>query len=137
MGQRGLIGRYRGPMLPANAGAIASARRGGLKPAKPVIVSYVGQTCWDGEHVHCESGQRYDWAWSEGLQIVIATAPGIDTRDAIFGTFWPLHFMACGYPTLIDVECQKVAHIVALIPKPTLWPVRDVSGYFPKESACN
>lgn len=115
--------------FPRGAGEIARARKSGFRPAQPVIVTYVGDTEWDGVHVHCESGQRYDWAWSEELPLVIAMRPGVDAMDAIRGCFWPCN--AHQFLTLIDVDRKLVSYVVGLLPKPKLWPEPDVTRYWP------
>lgn len=118
--------------LPPGAWPIANVRAQGYRPAKPVIVTFVGETPWDGEHVHCESGKSYDWAWSEDLPLMIVMAPGIDISDALRGCFWPTTMSLL---TLVDIENERVSHVLDLIPKPKLWHLADVSEYFPKEFA--
>lgn len=119
--------------MPDEAWRIASVRKQGYRPAGSVIVSYVGETDWQGQHVHCISGKHYDWAWSRDLSIVIAMVPGCDISDALRGCFWPL---APEFLTLIDVENQRVSHVIDLLPKPRLWHLADVSAYFPETAPC-
>lgn len=116
MGRRSL-----NPPLPPGAGEIVRARLEGMKPALPVIVSFVGLTQWDGQHVFPKPGQAYDWGWTEGLQVAIVTAEGLDPTDAIRGCFWPEYAHKAGYPTLIDVELEAVSHVVATLPRIQLW----------------
>jgi hypothetical protein len=137
MGQRGLnLDKPLGLPLAYGAHRVAQARREGMRPADPIIVSYVGPTPWQGVHVLCESGKAYDWAWSEDLTVAIVMAPGIDAMGAIRGCFWPCK--ADAYLTLIDIEKHLVSYVVAMHPKPKLWHLKDVSEYFPQEPvACN
>lgn len=130
MGQRGLT-----PDLPIGAGEIVRARLAGMKPALPVIVSFVGMTPWEGQHVFAKPGKAYDWGWTEGLQVAIVTAEGLDPTDAIRGCFWPEHVHKAGYPTLIDVDLEAVSHVVATLPRIQLWH-ESPELYFPKETAC-
>lgn len=134
MGQRLVSPNRQGLPMPGGAWPIAQARRQGLKPAEAVIVSYVGETPWQGPHVHCDSGKAYDWAWSEGLSLVIVVANGTDATDAIRGCFWPEHHNRTGFPTLIDIENRRVAYIVRLVPKPALWHLLDTSEHFPAQA---
>jgi hypothetical protein len=119
--------------VPAGAEVIERARRAGKRPDGAVIVSYVGPTPWDAHHVHCESGKRYRWGWSEELQLAIVVEPGVDAMDAIRGCFWPTnpHHLT----TIIDIKQRMVSYVLDLLPSPKLWPLRDVSGYFPEGSA--
>lgn len=87
-------------------------------------------TPWQGHHVHCESGKRYDWDWSEDLELVIVVSPEVDAWNAICGCFWPTN--ARCFTTLIDIESKLVSYIVALLPEPKLWHLRDVTEYFPE-----
>jgi len=121
--------------LPSCAHQIEQARKQRLRPAGNVIVSFVGLTPWDGYHVHCESGKRYRWAWSEDLPLVIVMKPGIDAGDAIRGCFWPAN--AHTLLTLIDIERQRVSFVTALLPKPVLWHRKNVTDYFPSEQTWN
>lgn len=121
--------------LPDGALPIAQARQRGLKPAGNVIVSYVGPTHWDAHHVFCESGVRYEWAWSEGLPLTIVVKPDINAMDAIKGCFWSLYFLSVGYPRIIDIEQRLVSHAVQLVPEPVLWHLKDTSEYFPEDSS--
>lgn len=117
--------------LPRGAAPIEHARTRGLRPADAVIVSYVGPTPWDAHHVFCDSGQRYRWGWSEGLELAIVVAPGIDAMDAICGCFWPTN--PHRLTTIIDIKQQLVSYVIDLKPVPSLWPIRDVSAYFPED----
>lgn len=117
--------------LPRGAEQIERARQQGLRPAGPIVVSYVGWTPWATHHVFCESGKRYRWGWSEELELVVVVAPGIDAMDAIRGCFWPTN--PRHLTTIIDIEQQMVSYILDLLPSPKLWHLRDVSAYFPKE----
>lgn len=130
MGRRGLT-----PDLPIGAGEIVRARLAGMKPALPVIVSFVGVTPWEGQHVFAKPGKAYDWGWTEGLQVAIVTGKGRDPTDAIRGCFWPEHVHKAGYPTLIDVDLEAVSHVVATLPRIQLWH-ESPELYFPKENAC-
>lgn len=132
MGRRDLNrSRPQSKPMPDGAWAIANVRKQGYKPANPVIVSYVGESPWIGEHVHCLSGQCYEWSWSIDLPITIVMVPGVDITDALRGCFWP---MAPAYLTLIDVENMRVSFVLDLLPKPKLWHLADVSEYFPQET---
>lgn len=119
--------------VPVGAEVIERARRAGKRPDGAVIVSYVGPTPWDVHHVHCESGKRYRWGWSEDLQLAIVVEPGIDAMDAIRGCFWPTN--PRHLTTIIDIKQRMVSYVLDLLPSPRLWPLRDVSGYFPEGSA--
>ncbi len=121
--------------IPPGAHQIAQARQRGLRPACDVIVSFVGQTPWDGVHVFPKPGISYDWEWSEHLPITIVLAPGIDAWSAIAGCFWPTD--PDRFLRLIDIERKSVAHVISLIPKPVLWHCRDVKDYFTEEELCN
>lgn len=127
MGRRGLIPH--GLPLPRNASAIAAARQGGLRPAKPIVVSYVGDTPWDNPTVYADSGQRYDWSWAKDLEVQIVVKPGVDATDAVDSLFDPF---ATSYLGLIDIERKHVSFVVSLDP-PVLWPMRDTTDYFPTE----
>lgn len=130
MGRRDLTRTKPQPLpMPNNAWEIERVRKQGYRPASTVIVSYLGETEWQGPHVFCESGKRYAWDWSRDLSIVIVLCPGVDATDAIRGCFWP---MAPNLLTLIDVERMAVAHVLGLLPKPRLWHLADVSAYFPE-----
>lgn len=118
--------------LPRGAELIERARARGLKPAGAVIVSYVGDTPWDADHVYCESGKRYRWAWSENLELVIVVEPGVDALDAFRGCFWPAN--PAHLTTVIDIQKKQVAFITEMLPKPVLWRRSDVSDYFPEEA---
>lgn len=115
--------------LPHGAHPIAQARQRGLKPADGVLVSFVGPTPWQAHHVFAESGKRYDWSWSDGLQIHVVLKPGIDATDAINNLFDPFnteHLLG-----VIDIERKAVSFVVTMNP-PTLWHRADVSDYFPE-----
>lgn len=121
--------------LPVGAEPVEQARLCGRRPEGPVIVSYVGDTPWDAHHVHCESGKRYRWGWSENLELAIVVRPGVDAMDAFRGCYWPADSQHL--TTVIDIEGRKVSHIVQMLPRPRLWHLLDVSGYFPEESYAN
>lgn len=99
-------------MLPRNAASILAARQGGLKPAKPVVVSFVGSTPLDGPHVFADSGAVYDWTFLAGLRSIIVTRPGIDSLDAMRGLYRVCDPLREGYPVLIDCEREHLAYVV-------------------------
>lgn len=104
-------------MLPGNAQPILDARLGGMRPAKPIVVSYVGDTELDGPHVHARSGWRYDWRFLVDLPTIVVVKPGVEVRDALSEIF----AVARLYPTLVDVECQNAASVIDNRPL-RLWP---------------
>lgn len=97
--------------LPRNARSIVEARAGGLKPAEPIIVSFVGQTDWPNPHVFAESGQAYDWRFLHGLTAAIVVRKGIDARNALVSVFDETDIVA-GLPILIDPELEQAAYVV-------------------------
>ncbi len=116
---------------PGAASVIESRERMDFREG-PVIVSYVGTTPWDAPHVHCTSGQDYDWEWAWGLELCVVLKPGVNARDAILNCFQRCTLDR--FLTLIDIERKLVSYVVCLMPE-RVWHLRDVSAYFP-EPAC-
>lgn len=113
--------------MPRNAQAIVSARSGGLRPARPVAVSFVGDVPWDTPTVYADSGRHYDWSWARDLQAYIVMRPGIDIGPALRGLFDPYAFHYLG---LVDIDKRAVAFVIDIAP-PKLWHRADVSDFFP------
>jgi len=129
MGHSGLNHLRRGKPMPRNAAPILEARLGGLKPAGTVIVSFVGDTPWDGPTVYCDSGQKYDWAWAEKLEFCVVVNPETDATDALENLF--KHQSSASYLCLIDIQLQQVSYLLSLQPQ-KLWHRKVVSDFFPE-----
>lgn len=106
--------------LPRNASSIVRGRERGVRPADPVVISFVGDTGWENPHVYADSGEVYDWSFLIGLRVLIVVKPGIECQQTIRDIF-----AACSvyrdrlgmfYPTLIDIESQTVASIFEVHP---------------------
>lgn len=96
-------------MLPRYATQILLARQHrGVRPDRPVIVSFVGDTGFDGPHVFPDPGVEYDWRFLFDLPAIVAVKPGIDCLPALRGVFAEARL----YPTLVDVELQSAASVI-------------------------
>lgn len=101
--------------MPRNAAPILNLRLQGKAPAFGVVVSYVGDTPYQGlAHVFCDSGRRYDFGFLAGLQAIIVVRPGVDASDAI-RKLWKLYLEEStpldGFPILVDIQTERLAWI--------------------------
>ncbi len=80
-----------------------------MRPADPIVVSFVGSTEFDGLHVHPTAGDEFDWRFLAALPVLIVTKPGIDCRDSIRSIFAQAEL----YPTLADIETQVCGSVIS------------------------
>ena len=103
---------------PRNASSIVLGRDRGVRPADPVVISFVGDTGWENPHVYADSGEVYDWSFLTNLHVFIVVKPGIDCHQTIRDVF----AVAALYPTLVDIESETAASVIADHPL-RLWPM--------------
>ena len=99
-------------MLPRGARSIVEARLKGLRPADPVVVSFVGSVPWDNPTVYADAGASYDWRFLLGLPVMVVVKRGVQARDSLHAIFE----MAGLYPTLVDIEAKKAASVITAKP---------------------
>lgn len=112
-------------MKPRNIAAMQRARERGDVPE--VVVSLTGQReIRDAVHVFADPGRAYDWSDLAGVHVIIATRPGLDSRNAIAGIFKAADehdtMHTAGYPTIMDTERRQVAHVYQLAPLRVMQP---------------
>lgn len=68
-------------MIAPGADHIVKARMRGYKPADAVVISLVGRTGLVNPTVQPVAGQRYDWRWIAGLDVVLCISRKTPWRD--------------------------------------------------------
>jgi hypothetical protein len=105
---------------PRNMRAVDIARERG----EALVVSFIGDTPYPNPTVYCDSGVRYDWAFAEGLSVLVVARPGINTVDALDALVrYVTHIGGHDYPVLIDLKNEEAANVVDGWPL-QLWQVR-------------
>lgn len=88
--------------LPRNAWPIADARAAGRRPKDGVIVSFVGSVDFVNPVVYAEPGQRYDWAFLLGLDVLVLVKAGQDIGHAL-RSIHPI----CHQLDVVDEQAKK------------------------------
>lgn len=120
---------------PRNIGALQRYRlRHEGAEGHSVVVSLCGDTQLPWPHVYVEPDRSCDYSELKRMHVVIATKPGIDCRRTIAEVFHMVEEVSCfhpGYPVLVDVEQQHVAHICFIDPL-KVWQIRPgTEGWLP------
>lgn len=69
--------------MPRGAWPIADARAAGQRPKHGVVVSFVGRLDIENPLVQAEPGERYDWSWAMGLDVLLLVKAGQDVSQAL------------------------------------------------------
>lgn len=98
---------------PRNADAIVSARRNGMKPAGPVLISLTKQyrALPDDAIVYADPGQTYRWDWIKGLTSVVVL---IDAKTKLGPLLADLESCEPNQIDVVDVE-RRVGWMVGFV----------------------
>lgn len=96
--------------LPRGAQQLIDLRRSRMRPADPVLVSFVGALPeYDAAQVFPVPGVRYDWGFMEDLHAHVVVEPGIDAEETIDA----LAEVCRPYVGVIDIQRKQVAFVLA------------------------
>lgn len=98
-------------MIPRNAMPILEARKRGLRPAMPVLVSYVGSLNFENPTVYCDPGKKYDWTFLKGLEAIVFISKGCEPDFAGISDSGA-HLSGFQWPAVVDREAKTAAWLI-------------------------
>lgn len=104
---------------PRNISAARRARERSSQPLGPaIVISLVGETQLRFPHIYVDPGRRYDYSAVRHAQCLIATRPGVNASQALAEVFAEAErgFFCSGFPYLVDVEGESLAHVWSISP---------------------